>query len=80
MIELPNPFEYISGTVGVSAGPTVFLPAPLTGDEAAEAFPRGFDPLRFLAEIESPSTTPLLDPSEVETMIIEALAGLSRRS
>jgi hypothetical protein len=78
MVELPNPFEDLSSAEAIATSSS----AP--DDTVAEPFPRGFNPRRFLAEIESPSTTPVLDSrfadaSEVETMIIEALVGLSSR-
>ena len=77
MIELPNPFDPTSGTdKPVAVGPA---PPPRP---AAAPFPRGFDPERFLADVEPLPTS----ETQAEQMneddivrIVEALVRLAER-
>ena len=83
MNKLPNPFDPDSETIKSTAAEPAPPSPPLipTSDAVAKPFPRGFDPERFFADVESPPTSdPRADEmSEDEIVrIIEAIARLAR--
>ena len=83
MIKLPNPFDANFATVRSTAvEPTPPSPPRIPiGEAVAEPFPRGFDPERFLADVESPPTSdPRADEISQDKIlqIIEALGRLAR--
>ena len=84
MIELPNPFDPNSGTIKSTAvEPAPPIPSLIpTSDAVAKPFPRGFDPERFLADVESPPTSDLQTDQMSEdeiVQIVEALVRLAAR-
>lgn len=79
MIELPNPFDPNSEMKSITVEPTPPVAPLIQGAAAASrAFPRGFDPERFLAEVESPPTSDARADQIHEDEIVRIVKALAR--